>query len=94
MSKLAVKIAQRLVEMGELDPDVYDIEASGIYRYRPGYWMRAEGAWSWSLELVKLDGDYPSDSFGSQWPATACAKAKVWSFYTTGIDKGIIPGES
>lgn len=91
MSALAVKIARRLVEMGELDGEVYDLEASEIHRTRAGYWQRSAGAWSWSLDLVRKDGGLVYDSFGSQWSATECARAASWDFYTTGIDKGIVP---
>lgn len=91
MSALAVKIAKRLVEMGELDGEVYDLDASEIHRTRAGHWQRSGGAWSWSLELTRLDGGLVYDSFGSQWPATDCARAVVWDFYTTGTDKGIVP---
>lgn len=92
MSKLGAKIAQRLVDMGALDGSEYDIEATGIYRTRAGHWQRSGGAWSWSLELVRKDGGtIVYDSFGSQFTATECAQAKVWEFYTTGHDKGIVP---
>lgn len=91
MSALAVKIAKRLVEMGELDGSLYDLEASGIHRTRAGHWQRSAGCWSWSLELVRLDGGLVYDSFGSQWPATECARADSWEFYVTGTDKGIVP---
>lgn len=91
MSKLGVKIAERLVEMGELDPTDYDISQTGIHRTRAGHWQRSGGAWTWWLELVRKDGGLVYDSFGSQYPATDCAKAKVWDFYTTGTDVGIMP---
>jgi len=92
VSKLGVKIAQRLVEIGALDASEYDIDATEIYRLRPGHWQRSGGAWSWSLELVRKDGGtVVYDSFGSQFTATECARAKVWEFYTTGFDKGIVP---
>jgi hypothetical protein len=91
MSALAQKITRRLIEMGELDGTDLNVEASWIDRHRPGHWQRSAGAWSWSLILVRNDGGICHDSFGSQWSATECAKAKNWDFYTTGIDKGIIP---
>jgi hypothetical protein len=92
VSKLAIKIARRLVEMGEIDGDVYDIEKSVIERTRAGYWQRAAGAWSWSLGLVRKDGGLVYDSYGSQYTATECAQSSDWQFWATGIDKGIIPG--
>lgn len=91
MSDLARKIASRLVEMGELDATDVNLDASWIDRHRPGHWQRSAGAWSWSLGLVRNDGGIVYDSFGSQWPATECVRAKNWQFYTTGTDKGIVP---
>lgn len=91
MSKLGVKIAQRLVELGEISADVYDIDATEIFRHRPGHWQRSGGAWSWSLDLICKDGSIAYDSYGSQYSATECVKMTDWEFYTTGIDKGICP---
>ncbi len=91
MSALAVKIAKRLVQMGELDGSLYDLERSGIWRTRAGHWQRAAGCWSWSLDLVRKDGGLAYDSFGSQFTATECARAEAWEFYVTGTDKGIVP---
>lgn len=92
MSKLAARIAQRLVDMGEISAEIYDIDSTEITRFRPGHWQRSQGAWSWMLELKRRDGGITYDySYGSQFSATECAKASVWEFYTTGIDKGIVP---
>jgi hypothetical protein len=91
VSALACKIAQRLVDLGKLDANVYDIEKSEIYRTHAGVWQRRGGAWSWALELVRKDGGIVYDSYGSQFTATECAKAKEWDYYSTGIDHGIIP---
>jgi len=79
------------VDLGRIDPDVYDIEKTGIHRTRAGHWQRSQGAWVWDLELVRKDGGIVYDSYGSQYTATDCAKAKAWDFYSTGIDHGIIP---
>jgi hypothetical protein len=91
MSKLGVEIAERLADLGVLDRDLYDLDKTGIERTRAGHWQRAGGAWSWSLGLVRRDGGLAYDSFGSQWTATECAKAKVWDFLSTGQDVGIVP---
>lgn len=93
VSALGVKIAKRLVEMGELDGEAYDIEQTGIERTHAGHWQRSAGGWSWSLGLVRKDGGLVYDSFGSQYTATECVKMDSWDFYTTGTDKGIMPGE-
>ena len=91
-SALAQKIVQRLVEMGEIDPEVYDIESAQIERFYPGHWQRSEGAWSWQLGLEAFDRNMASGRvYGSQYTAGECAKAKHWDFYVTGPDVGIFP---
>lgn len=93
MSALAQKIARRLVEIGELDADQFDISTAQIHRLRPGYWQRKEGVWSWALEMEQKDrdGGLMWSVAGSQWAATDCAKAKKWVIWHNGFDKSIIP---
>lgn len=93
VSALAHKLAARLVEMGELDAEEFDIETAQIHRLRPGYWQRKEGVWSWVLEAQKKheDNGLMWSLAGSQWTATECAKAKKWDIYNNGWDKSIIP---
>lgn len=92
-SALAQKIARRLVEMGEVDPEIFDVENAQIERFYPGHWQRSAGCWSWCLDLKRIDGQtHVGRVFGSQFAATECAKAKEWHFLATGPDQGITPG--
>jgi hypothetical protein len=91
VSVLARKIVGRLVEMGELDADLFDIETAEIDRLYSGYWQRSQGAWSWSLSIKTKDGDQTYGLFGSQFSATECAKAPKWDIYNAGFDSSIIP---
>jgi hypothetical protein len=92
MSALARKLATRLVEMGELDTEEFDIETAQIHRLRPGYWQRKEGVWSWVLEVQKNENNGLMWSVaGSQWTATECAKSEKWDIWYNGFDKSIIP---
>ncbi|MDQ0100479.1 hypothetical protein J2T10_000098 [Paenarthrobacter nicotinovorans] len=89
---LAQKIAKRLVEMGEVDPKIFDVESAQIERFYPGHWQRSAGCWSWCLNLKRLDGqEHVGRVYGSQFTATECAVAKDWHFFATGPDIGITP---
>ncbi len=79
MSKLAEKIANRVLDESgtEVIPE--------IRRTRAGYWQRAQGTWSWSMDFKR------GGMIGSQYTATECAKAKVWHLYNWGaVDVEII----
>lgn len=93
MSVLALKLARRLVEIGELDAELFDISTAQIHRLRPGYWQRKEGVWSWALEMEQKGRDdrLMWSVAGSQWSATECAKAEKWDIWNNGFDKSIIP---
>jgi len=91
-SALAQKIVQRLVAMGEIDPEIFDVDTARIERFYPGHWQRSAGAWSWMLHLERLDGKlHVGKIYGSQWSATECAKATSWHFFAHGPDQGITP---
>lgn len=46
-------------------------------RCYPGYWQRAQGAWSWGARY-NISG---TKWIGSQWSATKCLKAKRLAHY-------------
>lgn len=67
-----MRLADRILEHwksqeGDFPGEAKDYE---ICRNRPGYWQRANGAWSWSLVNKKLRYQL----CGSQYTATECAK--------------------
>lgn len=65
---------ERFCKRVKKDHDV-DLDPTTFRRTYAGYWQRAQGAWSWSMEVVVRSG-----TVGSQWPIWQLLTAPVLDF--------------